>query len=188
MKILGFVGKRKSGKTTAANMFLEVAAFNGSMFRKVSFADELRRSFAEKRGIDPDLLLQNFAKEEYREDLIKYAIEIRKTDPLYFVKSLFDNILEYENIIIDDVRYIEELEAIWNRKGVIYKVEAETKVLESRGWKYTLGVDDDLGETELGSLSPHTFLPYGGFIYNNKGKEPLKSDLIKLYDKHFKGT
>jgi len=185
MKILAFAGRRKSGKTYAAEQFIEVASLYGHPFRRTSFAHELRKQFANLKGISPSLLTENFAKEEYREELVAFATEIKRTDPKFFIRSLFENILDYESVVIDDLRYIEELEEIWNRDGVIFKVEAEKKILEARGWKFTPGVDDELGETELGSLDPHTFIPYGGYFYNNSSTEALKLELHKIYTKHF---
>lgn len=187
MKILALAGKRKSGKTYSAEKFIEVAALHGHTFRKVSFATELRKQFAETKGIVPSLLTENFAKEEYREQLLEYAKNIKKTDPKYFIKCLFDSILDYESVVIDDLRFIEEFEEIYKRGGVIYKVEADIAVLQSRGWKYTPEIDDDTGETELGGASVSVFSPYGGHFYNNEfGDVKLKKELNFIFTKHFK--
>ena len=189
MRILGLCGRRKSGKSRAADMVIKLTGSTPYPFKKVSFADPLRLMFANEKGIEPESLKDNYTKELYRKELIEYSQKVKAEDPLFFVNALFENYVdEADNIVIDDVRFIEELAAIKKRGGIIYKVEASNTIRKARGWEYNADVDENLSETELGDLSAHTMAVYGGILFNNGSEEQLRKDVRQVLVKHFVST
>jgi phosphomevalonate kinase len=185
MRILGLVGSRKSGKTLAADYAVEIASYAGMSLRKVSFADPLREMFAREKSITPSMLLENSTKEYYREEMIDFSEEIKAKDPFFFVNKLFEGVLEGESIVIDDIRFIPELQGVYERGGIIYKMETSNFSRTQRGWEFTIGVDDNPSETELGALPSWCFETYGGILYNNRDKSYLRGEVARLMNKHF---
>lgn len=185
MRILGFCGRRKTGKTKAAELVVKLTANTPFPFRRISFADSLRMLFADYKNISPDDLKNNYTKEIYRQEMIEFSQKIKEKDPLFFVKELFDLAEGMEYIVIDDIRFIEELAEVKKRGGIIYKVDASPKVRKERGWEYMPEVDNSLSETELGDLSAHTMDVFGGILFNNGSEEQLRKDLRQLLLKHF---
>jgi len=187
MNLLSFCGARRSGKTISANIIVESAAEMGIYFRKVSFADTLRQEFSKQTGIAIELLTSNLHKEEFRPRLIEWGDKARKENPFVFVNKLFESIDPQENIVIDDVRYLEEFTSIITNKGLLYKIETLDTIRVSRGWKYDSYVDEHPSETELGTMSGDTLRILGGkdVIYNNKSIMSLQKELVPILKKYF---
>lgn len=185
MKILGLCGRRKSGKTRVADIVVKMTSGSPYPFKKISFADPLRIMFAEDRGIDPEDLKNNYTKEFHRKDIIEYSQRVKESDPLFFVTALFDFVDQHENIVIDDIRFIEEFAETKIRGGIIYRVDSSKELRKARGWEYNIDVDESLSETELGDLSAYTMSAFGGIINNNGTDEQLRKDIREILIKHF---
>jgi hypothetical protein len=140
MEIIGLVGFKQSGKTTAAN-YLETKGYV-----RVNFKDGL---IAEIKQNFPDLL-RAIADTEYTEHfggqinalfetkpplvralLQNYGTEVRrKDDPDYWVKQYIDELediatLGVEKIVTDDVRFINEawaIKSVKNNGGTIIRL------------------------------------------------------------------
>lgn len=187
MKILALIAQRKSGKSTAADLFVSAAHDCGCEFSRVAFANVLRKEFAEEKGIEFEILTDNTLKEKYRLEIIQFATEKKRVDKLYFINKLFETV--QGNIVIDDMRFIEELAAVTKRGGITYKISCTEVVRQSRGYVYTPDIDDDLSETELGrDCSVDTLRVLGGgVVYNNTSEEDLRKEMELVFKKHFVG-
>lgn len=168
--LIGIMGRRKSGKTLTARTITEI----NTSFQICSFAYALKKMFSEEFEVPYAALVDVIAKEKFRQQLIDYATLKKKENPSIFIDFLMNKISDNENIVIDDVRYIEELSSIKKRGGTPIKITVENAVRAKRGWSYDSLIDNDFSESELGDLSAHTLDKLGGYhIYNNKTIDDL---------------
>lgn len=184
--LIALAGPRKVGKTYTANLIVELASELGLEFTKLSFADSLRQKFAKYRGIAVDVLTSNFAKEEYRIEMIEYADSLRKIDPYIFIKET-QNMMDFcKYVVIDDLRTSEELSIILGLDGLPFRVYADVATRKNRGYVANPRVDNDPTETDM-VLDRSTYISFGGdWIYNNVDNGPrLREDLLKILRKSF---
>lgn len=169
--IVGLVGFAKSGKDTAAA--------NMPGFTRFAFADPLKRDiqFLLDR-VDRDINHPE-TKEFVRPLLVEWGRTARKFDPLFWVKRTMDRMLGYveerhringggfDNIVLTDVRYKNEYEAIEDaggrclyieRTGVGPANEEEEKSIEEILFLYNIptihngGTPEELGKKILHEL------------------------------------
>lgn len=179
MRILALAGKRHSGKSSSSEIVAQIADSMGIKIKRRSFGFTLKQMYAKAYGVDPKDLDDPFEKEKYRKHLIQYADWVKSTHPMYFIDSLWGSIFETDNVVIDDMRTIEELQSVMLRGGKPYKIEVDNFIRQNeRGASYNHEIDTSLGETELPDLSSDTFRALGGgVIYNNKTKDDLRTEL-----------
>ncbi len=171
MKVLAFAGLRKVGKTRLSNELIAMANDMGISVRKVSFASSLKQMYCQNYNVPPEELEDVIQKEVHRASLEAFSEWVKKEsgDQEVLIKDMWEGIGYEENIIIDDLRRIEELASVKAQGGIPYKVEADLAVRMSRGYSYDPKVDESPYEKELGTLSSDTFFHLGGgAIYNNK--------------------
>lgn len=164
--IIALCGRMKCGKSSVADAFQNT---NPNIFR-LAFADPLKEEFASKYGIDLSDLYNNTEKEKYRTLLQGYA----ETQKEFYGRDYFAQLwLEtVENIkpsavIIDDLRFFEELKVISQYNCHVFRVTASNEVRVKRGW-VPGDKDNHISETELGDVSEETLKSYrGGLIVNN---------------------
>ena len=122
MKIIGLSGKIYSGKDYIAQ-YIEGAFF-------ISFADMLKSELATILNIPCEYLYDRVRKEEYRHDMQNHGTRMREIDKNYWIDKLFTilDILNFKNnfkiVVIPDVRYKNEADAIRKRGGTIVRIEA----------------------------------------------------------------
>jgi hypothetical protein len=135
--IIGFSGKMRSGKTTAADYLA-----NEYTFVKRSFAEPLRDITAYSFGIAAKRLTDgDFKKAEavngfsWRDVLIRVGQFYRSLDPLFWV-----NRMDYSGslVVIDDVRFKNEANKIRSLGGLVVRIGRPDSPLL-----------DDPSETEL---------------------------------------
>lgn len=129
--IIGFVGKMGVGKSTAADYLVEKRGF-----KKVNFKDGLLSELKERL---PDTLSvianennltvdELFTKKPYlpviRALLQNYGTEVRRWDnPNYWVKKWKETIGSHPvNIVVDDVRFLNEAQCIVGNGGIIVRI------------------------------------------------------------------
>lgn len=182
--IIGISGKARSGKDTFATMLAE------SLYERVhspyvmmAYAHELKKavqahfdlSYAQLWGDKKEVEDKRYPKGDSfwtgREMLQEYGQFFRTIDNNFWVRKLFDIIdeKEYENVIITDVRHINEVDAIVNRGGYHVKVV--------RGDKPVVHNDQHISETALDKD-----YKVDALVLNNGTLEELKekaSDVVK---------
>lgn len=181
MRILALPGKRRAGKTTAAHIVKGIADESfGIKVRILSFGFPLKQMYSRQYGTSIFDLDAAETKEQFRKSLIDYANALKKENPYLFVDMLAAHANPGDNIVIDDVRNIEELQWCIENGGKPYRVEADKQLRIARGAIYDPLIDDALGETELDFSSETWRILGGGVIYNNKTTFELKESLFKL--------
>lgn len=180
MAIIALAGRRKTGKSLAADLVVEVGASMSISIRRVSFSTALKEMYAKEAGVAMRLLIDPETKEEFRESLIDFADTKRREDPMLLIHALFSDISLDEHIVIDDLRTIEELAAVLRVGGKPYKIIACAQCRESRGYKYNSHIDNGLLETEM-DLSGDTFRVLGGGqIFNTGSQNYLKKQIFEI--------
>ena len=142
--LFGVIGKARSGKDTFSKILAKVI-FNKhkSRYTIMAFATALKNKvqkdfdmsweqlWGEHKEV-PDERYFNLLTGRYwtpREILQSYGEFYRGIDPNYWVSALFDIIddNEIKNVIISDVRHLEETTAVTSRGGITIKVEREDR-------------------------------------------------------------
>lgn len=179
MKIIGFAGKRKAGKTIAANIMEDLLIQRGMDPKKLSFSFYVRQAFCRANSLSSEDLKPT---DEMLKRLIDFEWRMKiKT----FVDLLARDILPGDYVVIDGVHYLEHLQFIHEKGGIVYRVEADKALREMRGVKYTKGIDDHLRETDL-DFGSDTFRKLGGgVLYNNKTELDLKPELEYIVKSKF---
>jgi hypothetical protein len=109
--IIGLAGYARVGKSTIARAVAELTDA-----QVASFAGEL------KRRVDA-LFLPDTPKELKRDTYVAYGKAMRAIDPMYWVEALAENMPAHANVIIDDVRYSNEINWIRNMGGVVIRID-----------------------------------------------------------------
>ena len=172
--IIGISGKQLSGKDTFAKMLIEILGKDGILFDRIGLADALKQEYSNQKGISIKEIEQN--KHLYRQDLIQLGQQRRNEDPYYWI----DQVLSKEgNIIVPDVRFQNEKQAIEANGGIVIRLESRLVERKKRG---KLSCIHDHSEQMLDDLSSFMFI-----VENNKHKNTLKdtvrdfSSLILTY-------
>lgn len=150
--LIGISGKRGVGKTTFAKRLVSVHGF-----KKISFADKLKEySKVLVPFTEVDFSVSGKEKpyfptgETPRDFLIKLGQFMRFYDPLFWVKAA--NIDKAKGaIVIDDVRFLNEVNYIKDRGGQIIRIERYKKD------NPYIGELDDPSETELDNYKDFDF-------------------------------
>jgi len=141
MKLIGIVAKKQSGKTTIADYLCE--NYN---YIKISFADALKQVLYDIFGFNCDQLygnkkeetdefwkitprnaMQIIGTELFRNDLAKYFPDIKQDIWVKIVeRKIMGMINEDINIVIDDIRFQNELDLIKKLNGKIIYINKQT--------------------------------------------------------------
>ena len=179
--IIGLSGKKGSGKDTCADYLVEKYHFI-----KISFADTLKdvcqlifqlspdQLYGDKKelvderwGVSPRLIMQFVGTGLFRNQMSQLIPGIGKE---FWIKVLQEKIKKllignpYANIIIPDCRFINEITFVKNMGGTVFRVNRESNSNDSH---------ESENETD-------NYSDYNGILNNNKSKEELYAELIKL--------
>ena len=142
-KIIGLSGPAGAGKTYAANVLRNVLNenANGGFFNVESFAAPLKAFVldlaGEKFPMRKDARHPVFPEMTYREALQRIGTEVMRDslDKDIWIRSL-DVRTENQNIIIDDVRFENEVDWIHSKGGIVLRIEpAEGSVVKGQVWR-----------------------------------------------------
>jgi len=133
--IIGIHGKIGSGKDTIAREIMK--SYPEYNFRRVSFGYNVKKIVSILTGIDMRTILSRKIKTYYLDDWEMTVGEMFQqigTNALrdgffkdVWILSLFNSIKDGENIIITDVRFLNEANSIINRGGYLIKVNGDPK-------------------------------------------------------------
>lgn len=142
MVLIGLMGKKYSGKDTASDII--VSNYN---FKKISFAEPLKKICMElfnfsqeqmetkKETIDerwnttPRTVLQYIGTEVFRKDINKIIPHIENN---FWVKSLeYNYIGKYDNLVISDVRFQNEVDMIHKYGGIVIKLTRDNNNIDN---------------------------------------------------------
>lgn len=193
--LIGIVGKARAGKDTFAVMLAEeLFRLTRQRYILMAYAHALKTKVQTDFDLSHEQLWGNekekqdlrYAKQfgglssnplDYwcpREILQVYGEFYRSIDYDFWTNRLFEIIddREYKNVIITDVRHINEVTPIVERKGILIKIIRDVDKAES------IHGDDHISETALDDYNNAEFI-----IENNRTPEDLKisaNDIAKI--------
>lgn len=127
--LIGLAGRARSGKNTLA---AHLVADHG--FRELAFADALRAALLHTNPlVAGDLRLADLiadhgweqAKDAYPETrrlLQTYGMTVRAIDPDFWVRACMRHVYPDRDVVITDVRFPNEYDAIHSRGGLLVRV------------------------------------------------------------------
>jgi hypothetical protein len=137
--LIGISGHMRSGKTTTANALYKTLSEKGHRVVHVNFADSLKVMIAAHFNFHVGLC---YTQKETIIDGMDLSIgqvlqlwgtKLREVHPDIFIFPIKKYILEYDFIIIGDLRFENELNFILDHKGVVVRLKSDRKVgTESR--------------------------------------------------------
>lgn len=195
MKIIGLIGKKKSGKTTVANYIVEllhprvvsVVGFADALKKEVAYmllqtecSEQLEAGFLEdtERAIENTLKHIEVCKSNYRLLLQWWGTDYRRKmfDENYWVRKV-EQTIQSDNLsdvlIVPDVRFFNESNMIKKQEGVLIKIVRDD--LEA-------SIDGHQSETEMDSIDFDYVIPNDGDIQDLKfSVRNLLRDSLNLY-------
>jgi len=182
--LIGISGKARVGKDTFAEMLAEeLYKRTHKLYVIMAYAHELKKavqahfnlSYSQLWGDKKEVEDRRYPKGDRfwtgREMLQEYGQFFRTIDNNFWVKKLFDVIddNEYENVIITDLRHLNEVDAVVNKGGYHIKVVRSDKPVVHN--------DQHISETALDED-----YKVDALVLNNGTLEELKekaSDVVK---------
>jgi hypothetical protein len=117
-RLVGMVGKARSGKDTFARVLTEVGEYE-----RVALADELKRDVASFLGVSVEEL--ETRKADFRAALQEYGSRMRREREDWWIAMLTPKVRELlaigHDVVVTDVRYQNEAEWVRSLGGVIVK-------------------------------------------------------------------
>lgn len=176
--IIALCGKRKAGKNEVAKAIRSLYP----SFSELSFADSLKREYAVRHNIHPDMLLDPIEKEKHRKGLQVLSEEMKaKHGEDVFARYTLSEIKEGEDVIITDLRFYVELRALDPEVTRIIKVYSDIRFRESRGWEFS-EVDLHASENEVANILVCDMPEFRArTVFNNfTNTELLKAEVAKV--------
>lgn len=136
--LVGLVGPARSGKDEVAKILV-----NHLRYERLAFADAIRgvaedlNPFIEDTGMVLRDILGNETWEEaknrypdVRAFLQRLGVAIRVYDPEFWVRVVTEQVYPGNNYVVTDVRFPNEIKAIENEGGFVYRVNRDGAGLE----------------------------------------------------------
>ncbi len=161
--IIGLSGKKHCGKDTAANIICQLVP----SCIKYAFAAELKNEVARATGFSVRYIDEH--KESFRLILQGWGTDFRRKifGEYYWIKKMEEAIVtlssRYQNIIIPDVRFKNELDWIKGKGGMVFRIE-----------RFVDFSDTHVSETELDGAQ------FDGVLLNHGTEQNLEDKLVKL--------
>jgi dephospho-CoA kinase len=173
--IIALTGQRKSGKSLLSKMLRDLHP----NFRRIAFGDAMKDRLAEKFNIPIFDLYSPLGKEKYRHLMQVFAEEQKTKDPAIWV-NIVTQIIDAQSgdYVIDDLRFLIELEALIKRKALIVQVVADRLAQIERGALsaglnpvLNKAISEHISENDVATLPGEVIQSLGGVvIYNNLPK------------------
>ncbi|XP_060613894.1 phosphomevalonate kinase [Anolis sagrei] len=165
--VLLFSGKRKSGKDFVAE---EIQSRLGpDVCAILRLSGPLKEQYAKEHGLDFQRLLDaTDYKETYRQDMIRWGEERRRTDPGFFCRIVVGEATQ-PIWVVSDTRRLSDVEWFRDVYGdlvQVVRVVATEETRRRRDWVFVPGIDD--AESECGLDQGLTF----DWVLSNEG-DPL---------------
>ena len=186
-KIIAFSGKATSGKTAAALLLGKYVMYEGTIFRKISVADSLRRmttdwfplNIEDLKNRKTEIINLGGRELTIRQVMIELGCKMREINPDIWVDNMWKDVeLQSQTssfhaeppeilITIDDIRFPNEYELLKEKGAILIRIERP-------------GVDliDDISET---SLDNHEF---DHVIQNDGTLDDLSHNIIQCYKQY----
>lgn len=192
--IIGIAGKIGSGKDLVARMINFIYKYSdkyqdfyykkGVLYENIChFADKLKEICSILINED----YEKFSDREFKNSSIPLLLgspSIRKLlqdvgtcmkekiDPDLWIKLLFEKTKNWKLIIIPDVRFQNEVDAIHERGGIVIQIIRDDK------FNTPQDIKQHISETELDTITNFDYT-----IINNKSVEDLFGEILRIYNK-----
>jgi len=165
MNLIGLSGYAQSGKDTVAGILVRDYGYT-----RIAFANKIKelsyefsahtRMIVDSQGWEP--AKQNPAIREQLQNLGMAARKVFGED--FWVQRTLWPVLEKDKIVVTDVRFPNEMQAIWAQNGIIWRVEREG-----------IGpVNDHVSEHATKDIGPDSY------IFNNGTLEDLEKTVHNM--------
>ncbi|KAL8184534.1 UNVERIFIED_CONTAM: hypothetical protein K2H54_019670 [Gekko kuhli] len=174
--ILLFSGKRKSGKDFVAEELQ--SRLGPDVCTILRLSGPLKEQYAKEHGLDFARLLDasNY-KETYREDMIRWGEEKRRTDPGFFCRIVVEGVAQPVWVVCDTRRLsdVEWFRDVYGDLVKVVRIIAMEETRKRRDWVFVTGIDD--AESECGLDQGVAF----DWVITNDGDQlSLEAQLEKL--------
>jgi dephospho-CoA kinase len=168
MKI-AIAGKMGSGKSLLAKQFIE--KYN---FKHVSFAYGVKKVAMDVFGLNEE---EAFGEKKDRVLLQKIGNTMRQVDDMVWIKLALRE-SNVDNVVIDDVRYKNEYQALKDAGFIMVKVMAPESTRQNRlGDKFAN--PEHISEVDLDDIPD---AEWDALIFNNASRDTLISYADKIYE------
>lgn len=176
-RLIAVIGKRRSGKTTAAEI-LKTFCHEASHLTMVAFG---LAEFAKLHDMPVEDFWRQPEHNERRVLLGAFLEHVRPGDPTQFLRPFLRYIDLLPTCIIEDIFYFNELEALIKRNAMIILMDTDDALRKERNFGRVFPKDDPL-ESEVSSILPHMTKGWQNthIVTNNKDIETLKRTLRLL--------
>jgi dephospho-CoA kinase len=139
-KLIGILGRKRSGKDTLGSYMIENYNYQRYAYAdpikdtlKVMFdlndeqLNDKKETIDERWGVSPRIIMQQFGTEICRNDLSKYIENIKLEDETLWIKlfRIFYEKNKDKDIVVTDVRFLDEINAIKSLGGKIVKINRD---------------------------------------------------------------
>lgn len=163
--IIGLSGKPRAGKDTVANM-LEVLLPG---LKRVAFGNAIKIEYDAMNGTDT--LHDEQQKLQHRPGIQGHGNLRRDEDPAYWVKKTIN---QPPPLLITDVRFPIERDAVHTAKGILIRVEATPETLKARMGEHYESVHH-YNEIQLDHIQDWDFV-----VHNNHGLAELEAQVQEI--------
>jgi len=170
-------GKRKSGKDFVADLLLAELLALGAGTEICRLSEPLKREYARIHELNFDELLTSGPyKELHRAEMVEWSERIRRDDPDYFCRLAMDS-CSSTVCIVSDSRRPTDLEYFARQfdNVLCVRIKCCEEVRESRGFMFTVGIDDADTECALDDQANWDFA-----VRNDADATTLTDDLSRV--------
>eukprot|EP00933_Yihiella_yeosuensis_P028451 TRINITY_DN22267_c1_g1_i1.p1 TRINITY_DN22267_c1_g1~~TRINITY_DN22267_c1_g1_i1.p1 ORF type:complete len:236 (-),score=40.82 TRINITY_DN22267_c1_g1_i1:98-805(-) len=150
--VVAISGKRKTGKDFFYEMLMEELAVKDEDVETRRFATPIKAHIASKFGVElEDLETSGPLKEKFRSSFYEYDLAERAKDPFVFAREVLQDVSS-QILVISDLRQIGDYQYLrqhYSDRLILIRLDAGEELRETRGYRFTPGVDDCAVECDL---------------------------------------
>lgn len=148
--VVAISGKRKTGKDYFYDLLMR--RLNRVLVETRRFATPIKAHIAKLNGVDLAALeTPGPEKEKFRAQFYAYDLEQRAKDPFVFAREVLQDVRS-PILVISDLRQIGDyqyLQKYYIDRLILIRLNATELLRATRGYSFTLGVDDSAVECDL---------------------------------------
>jgi len=203
LKLVGFAGKGRVGKTTAALDFCTWLIDN-TLYTPVllPFAQPLKEAVSAAQGYNTPEEYKNARPDDYRMDCQFEGDRQRQLNASHWVNLWKDDVeaymhVEYADdnrkycIVIDDVRYLNEVQSLQDLGGTVVFVSHSSRVIEDHKGAWRNHPSEELANFVEKSLSNQKQMtlecPFNHLVVNDHENADVYREKLRLRYKEFLG-
>lgn len=193
MKIIGFAGVGRSGKTTLAHDLCAWLINETSDHTPVylPFAQPLKEFVAAHNGFSCAAQFKNEQPDKYREECQALGRRAREKDPMHWVNEWLEVVESYRHaeentpgleyvIIVDDVRYMNEVEKVQELDGQVFFIAHGGREIEDMDGAWREHDSEDLANGIEKDWSTGVAL-MNGWVYNTGSLKEYLETCSEVY-------